>query len=198
MSLPAKMILVLTAITMLAGGVLSYWDSFTQPRIDYHREAARKAAIAEVLPPHESYTELAGEAMTFFVAKRDDETVGIAFQAEGSGFQGNIVMLVGVKPDFSQITGIKILEQIETPGLGTKIVQDPTHKANPDWFTAQFRGLLLEQDIEVVKNEKPGGESQVQAITGATISSEAVARIINEWREKAQRQYAQSTASQIE
>jgi electron transport complex protein RnfG len=88
--------------------------------------------------------------------------------------------MVGVKSDFSEITGIKILEQIETPGLGTKIIEDPTNKEDRFWFPNQFRSLKTEPQIEVIKNVKPSKDNEIQAITGATISSRAVATILNQ------------------
>ena len=56
-------------------------------------------------------------------------------------FKVNISIMVGVDPTFTSITGMKVLEQIETPGLGTKIVEDPSNKTNPFWFPEQFGGV---------------------------------------------------------
>jgi electron transport complex protein RnfG len=190
LSVSAKMILALTLITTLSGGVLATWDGFTKPRIEKHRLEELKAAIADVLPPYEFYDELQQEGMTLYIGKTaDNKPVGIAFQAIGSGFQGKISLMVGVQPGFSKLTGVKVLEQVETPGLGTKIVEDPSRKANPFWFSEQFRGIKLDPEIHLVKNRKPTKPSEIQAITGATISSTAVVRIVNETIEKAKTVY---------
>jgi electron transport complex protein RnfG len=87
--------------------------------------------------------------------------------------------MVGLSPDMTQLTGIKVLEQIETPGLGTKIVVDPSNKQDPYWFPAQFKGVHVSPELVVVKNAKPTHTNEVQGITGATISSKAVTDILN-------------------
>ncbi len=180
--LSARMILVLTLITILSGGILAGWDIYTKPKIEYHREQALKAAIAEVLPAHDGYIAQESPAGTLYLASNNGaaDLVGVAFMAVGSGFQGELRIMVGLTPDLSAVTGIKVLEQIETPGLGTKIVEDPSNKQDPFWFPAQFKGVHTSPDMVVIKNAKPTQKHEVQGITGATISSQAVTRILNE------------------
>ena len=177
-----KMIIVLTVITMFAGGLLSTWDGVTKPRIEAYRLQELKKAITEVLPVYDHYDEIKKDGITLYIAKTNDsdEPVGIAFVALGSGFQGKVSIMVGIDKDFSKLSGIKILEQIETPGLGTKIVEDPTNKQDSFWFPNQFKGLLVDPEITVIKNVKPTRPNEIQAITGATISSKAVATILND------------------
>ena len=192
------MILALTLITTLSGGVLATWDGFTKPRIEKHRLEELIAAISDVLPPYEFYDEVIKDGMTLYIGKTgEDKPVGIAFQAMGSGFQGKISIMVGIQPDFSKLTGIKVLEQVETPGLGTKIVKDPSSKANPFWFSQQFKGVKGDGKIYLVKNRKPTKPSEIQAITGATISSRAVVKILNETIEKAKSIYHQKQADKL-
>ena len=198
MSAWAKMILALTLITTLSGGVLATWDGFTKPRIEKHRLEELIAAISDVLPPYEFYDEVIKDGMTLYIGKTgEDKPVGIAFQAMGSGFQGKISIMVGIQPDFSKLTGIKVLEQVETPGLGTKIVKDPASKANPFWFSQQFKGVKADEKIYLVKNRKPTKSSEIQAITGATISSRAVVKILNQTIEKAKSIYHQKQADKL-
>jgi electron transport complex protein RnfG len=176
------MIIVLTIITGLSGAILSSWDGITKPLIEQHKLEALKAAISDVLPQFDYYEEMQVEGSTLYVGKieNQDEPVGVAFETSGSGFQGNISMMLGVDPTFTSITGMKVLEQIETPGLGTKIVEDPSNKAEPFWFPTQFIGVKMFPKIIVVKNIKPSTPNEIQAISGATISSKAVVRILNE------------------
>jgi len=182
MSKTVKMIIVLTVIASLSGAILASWDSITKPKIEYHKLEALKAAISEVLPTYDTYEELQIDGKTLYIGvnKGESEPVGIAFKVEGSGFQGNISIMVGVDPSFMSITGLKVLGQIETPGLGTKIVVDPSNKTNPFWFPEQFGGVVLFPQIDVVKNTAPQSSNEIQAISGATITSKAVVRIINE------------------
>jgi Na+-translocating ferredoxin:NAD+ oxidoreductase RnfG subunit len=79
-------------------------------------------------------------------------------------------MLVGLQPDYLKLRGMQVLDQLETPGLGNKILYDD--------FRDMFKGLELEPKIEYVKNRKPEKPNQIQAIAGATITSKAVAEII--------------------
>ena len=91
-----------------------------------------------------------------------------------------IKMLAGVQPDMNTLVGIEILESQETPGLGQEIASEK--------FKSQFNGLRTTPDITYVKNQKPSEPNEIEAITGATISSRAVVTIlngkINELREK--------------
>ncbi len=182
MNKTAKMVIVLTVITALSGGILATWDGVTKPKIAYHQLQALKAAISDVLPLYDTYEEKNINGNMIYIGKINDSTqpVGIAFKVDGSGFQGNISIMIGVDPNFTSITGIKVLGQIETPGLGTKIVVDPSNKTNPFWFPEQFGGVVLSPQIDVVKNSIPQNPNEVQAISGATITSNAVVRIIND------------------
>jgi electron transport complex protein RnfG len=187
------MMLALTLITTLSGGVLSAWDGFTKPRIEKHRLQELRAAVSDVLPPYTFYQEVTQNGMTFYIGKTaDNKPVGIAFRASGSGFQGKISIMVGVQSGFSKLTGIKVLEQIETPGLGTKIVKDPSRE-NPFWFSQQFTGVKVDPNINLVKNKKPTQPNSIQAITGATISSKAVVRILNDSIQKAKQLYKKAS-----
>lgn len=192
MNLSTRMILVLTLITVLSGAILAAWDSFTKPKVEFHRQEALKAAIAEVLPVHDHYETIEGEDITLYLARpaTNDALIGIAFQAVGSGFQGEVRIMVGAEPGFENLTGIKVLEQIETPGLGTKIVEDPSNKENPLWWPEQFRGVATQPEIVVLKNAVPSASNEIQGITGATISSKAVAQIIGDDLERARRVFA--------
>ncbi|MBU2513705.1 FMN-binding protein [bacterium] len=177
-----KMFLALTLISVLSGALLAAMDSYTAPRIqdNFYRDLIE--AITLVLPKYDRYEEVNTNQYPIYVGKQEDldDPVGLAFKVTGNGFQGKISIMIGVTPDFSHLTAIKILEQIETPGLGTKIVIDPSNKKDPYWFANQFKDLKLEPYIKLVKNVKPKNDNEIQAITGATISSKAVVRILNE------------------
>lgn len=181
MNTSTKMFIVLTLITIMSGGFLSALNNVTEPRIKQHRARELKAAITEVLPAHDYYDEISKGAITLYVGKQkpDDTVVGVATRLVGSGFQGKIAIMVGITPGFKKLTGFKVLEQVETPGLGTKIVVDPSNKEDPFWFPEQFEGLTFKPTITVIKNVKPSKPNEIQAITGATISSKAIVNILN-------------------
>lgn len=107
---------------------------------------------------------------------QDARFIGYAIPAAGPGFQDTIGLLYGFKPATRQVVGMEILESRETPGLGDKIYKDAA-------FVANFSQLSVEPEIVVVKKGKKSAANEIDAITGATISAKAVARIINEANE---------------
>ncbi|MBE9531862.1 MAG: RnfABCDGE type electron transport complex subunit G [Proteobacteria bacterium] len=174
------MLLVLTVTAILVGAVLAFAYQMFYPRIEANRIAEEKRAIFAVLDGAASYDIIERE----IDGKKGKETikifkglnaagghVGYAFIAEGPGFQAKIKMMVGLNFEFKKLLGMKVLEQLETPGLGNKIVEDK--------FTDQFSGLAFTPKIEYLKNKKPEKDNEIQAITGATISSKAVVEAIN-------------------
>jgi len=96
--------------------------------------------------------------------------VGWVIRARGSGFQGPVELLIGLDLEGERITGLYVLAQTETPGLGTGITGDK--------WREQFKAPASEP-LEVVKDE-PDEPNEVQAITGATVSSQSVCDIVNE------------------
>ncbi len=103
-------------------------------------------------------------------ADRDKHPAGWVVQATGQGYADRIELLLGLSPDAARLTGLFVLEQKETPGLGNKI-------ASPPW-RGQFIGKPTGQALEVVKSGATQ-PNQIDAITGATISSRSVAAIVN-------------------
>lgn len=180
MSNTARMVTVLTVTAILSGAILSIYNFYTYPRIQAYRQSELEKAIFEVIPGAERYKKLElGEKVFYIGCTKGEKELGVAFLAEGNGFQGKISMLVGMNMSMDTILAIKVLEQVETPGLGTKIVDDPSNPEDRKWFTNQFKGLRALPEITYVKNEKPSSPGQIQAITGATISSRSVVEILN-------------------
>ncbi|HBT51138.1 FMN-binding protein [Petrotoga olearia] len=95
----------------------------------------------------------------------------------GGGLWGTITGVLAVNEDVSRIVGIDFISQNETPGLGGRIEED--------WFKKQFSGLkIIDSQIRVVTGQGTGDNDyengQVDAITGATRTSESIERIVNE------------------
>ncbi len=167
-----KVIIVLTCIGLISGGSLAGVYKISYPLIEKNRIAELKKAIFDVLPEAKSYKELERNGLkAYYGLDSEENPVGIAFEASGNGFQAKIVMMVGIDNEFEKLKGMKVLQQIETPGLGNKIEFDE--------FRDQFKGLSATPQIEYVKNKKPEKPNQIQAITAATISSDAVVKILN-------------------
>jgi len=100
----------------------------------------------------------------------DGSLRGWVLPAGGQGFADRIELLIGLDAPAARITGLYVLEQKETPGLGDYI-------AGPD-FQSNFRDKPTAPPLEVVKGD-PTASNEIPALTGATISSEAVAAIAN-------------------
>ena len=98
--------------------------------------------------------------------------MGYTFLASGNGYQGEIDLMAGIKPDMKTLVGIEVLQSQETPGLGQEI--------DSKEFKEQFKNLAATPEITYVKNQKPSRPNEIEAITGATISSRAVVTILNE------------------
>jgi electron transport complex protein RnfG len=167
-----NMVLVLTTITVFAAVALGSVYSLTKEPIAASKKAKQENAITEVLPAYnrldpEELVSLQGFDIPFgvFKAYQDDAFVGAAVQSyTRNGFSGEIRIMVGFDAE-GAIVDYVVLEQKETPGLGTKIV---------DWFKEEkgdqnIRGKHVEKNNLRVK--KDGGE--VDAITASTISSRA-------------------------
>jgi len=100
----------------------------------------------------------------------DGRHVGWVFPGTGLGFADRIDLLVGLDPEITTITGIYVLDQKETPGLGNYITEEE--------FRSQFVGKRSDRKINVVKGD-PTEPDQIRSLTGATISSVSVAEIVN-------------------
>jgi len=108
---------------------------------------------------------------TVYRAMDGETQIGWVIQTSGQGFADKIELLVGMDLAMGKLTGLHVLAQKETPGLGNKIVE-------PGW-KAQFAGKPAQEALVVVKSE-PSGANEVQAVTGATISSDSVCDTVNQ------------------
>lgn len=176
----------LAIAAFLSGIVLSGVYEFTKPVIAANKARELREAVFKVVPGATRLRRFAlrdgelvpvaeDEAVTAPVihAAYDDAGAfrGWAISGDGPGFQDTIRLLYGYDPARGVITGMQILESRETPGLGSKIYKDPD-------FVANFDGLAVEPVIVTVKGGR-NADNEVDAITGATISSKAVVSIIN-------------------
>jgi electron transport complex protein RnfG len=167
-----KMVLILTLFACISGGVLSLIYMFASPLIEANMLEEQRSSIFIVVPGAESYEEKSVDDITYFECRDSSGGVaGIALPAQGNGYQGVIKLMVGLTPDLERITGVKVLEQVETPGLGGRIGEEA--------FQSQFKDISVEPEVEYVKNKEPGKNNQIRAVTGATISSRSVVAIIN-------------------
>jgi len=184
---PAARLLVTLALAGAGSGLLvvSVYR-ITLPAVERYAGQRVEAAVREVLkaPVRWDTLYLVNGALTGVAAAgtnprelpraylgRDGagKPLGAAITAQEPGFQEEVQLMVGFDPASGSLTGIKLLEQKETPGLGDKI-EDSS-------FTGQFAGRVA--PLRGVKGAAGSDPGSVQTITGATISSRAVIRIVN-------------------
>src|SRR4030042_987558 len=122
-----KLGLILMAICLISGAALAVGYRLTRSAIEKKAEEKQIQALRVVLPQAAYFSERKrGESMDYYEGlDRDDRLVGYAFSGEAKGYSSLIQVMVGIDPD-GTITGIKIVEQKETPGLGTKAVEVPS------------------------------------------------------------------------
>ncbi|WP_080807481.1 FMN-binding protein [Desulfamplus magnetovallimortis] len=101
----------------------------------------------------------------------DGKRAGWVAKASAQGYADKIELLVGFDAAVEKITGLFILDQKETPGLGNKIVEDQ--------WRSQFTGKAVATALTVVKTGAKK-TNEIDAISGATISSDCVTRMINQ------------------
>lgn len=114
-----------------------------------------------------------GGVKTYFnvyQASYQNEPKGFVIKTGGQGYADRIELLMGLDPSFEKITGLFVLEQKETPGLGNKVIE-------PKW-RGQFVGKKTTPALTVTKSGAAGA-SEIDAVTGATISSRSVTTIVN-------------------
>ncbi len=190
-----NMILSLGGITVLAGTLLGVTYSLTKEPIELQAALQQQQAIAEVSPEFDNNPEeekwnttIDGNQFTVYPAKENGKLVGAAVKGESmNGFAGQITVMCGFKADGS-IKDYRVLQQAETPGLGTKMeawFRDPTAARS-----------IIDKDPSVTDfhvSKDPGGE--IDGITAATISSRAFLETCrNAWQ--AFKDYESSQAEQ--
>ena len=164
-----RMILVLVVVGLISGGALVTVYNYASPLIEKNKEKELKEALNKVLPEAVDYKEIETNRLYEGTDKRG-KLIGYAFVAEGNGYQGKIKIIAGIDPGLKELKGIEVLESSETPGLGAEIAKEP--------FKSQFRGLSVVPDVTFTKGAV-SEKNEIQAITGATISTRSVVGILN-------------------
>ncbi|MBD3245937.1 MAG: FMN-binding protein [Candidatus Omnitrophica bacterium] len=161
----------LTVTCLLCAFLLAYVAGIAKPKIAAHQTRERRAAIQTLIPNAETIRPYPQRENLFRIYDASDTLLGYAFLAEGQGYAGTIRLVGALDADLSRLRGIKVIESVETPGLGSKITEED--------FRGQFENLKVRPKIGLTKGET-SKDTQVQAISGATISSKAVVSILNE------------------
>jgi len=182
-----RLVLTLAVAGLISGfGIVGIYES-TLPTITANKARELREAVFKVLPGVTRMQPLvyrddqlaaveepaADEPVVYGGYDDQGLFIGYAIPGAGPGFQDTIELLYGYLPDRKVMSGMQILDSRETPGLGDKIYKDAD-------FVAGFKDLAVEPEVVAVKKGNKTQPNELDAITGATISSKAVVRIINE------------------
>jgi len=149
-------IIFITLVVLISISLLAFTDYITEAKREEQRELKITKMLSEMFPDMSRY-EFVDE---IYVVYDDTILIGYAYIARGKGYGGYIDILVGME-DENTIKGINIIKHSESPGLGARIVEDK--------YRDQYIGL------DIADSEMNFNGGKVDSITGATISSKAVA-----------------------
>ena len=196
-----RLVATLAVAGVLAGILIAAVNQHTMPIIEAYRAEQLRLAVYEVLPQAARYTTfyLVDGALSASLpagAKETDyrriyagydeagQLVGLALSRGESGFQDVVQVIFGFDPASGRLSGMKVLESKETPGLGDKIFKDQA------WVDQFFAGPQVPL-LPVKPGAGRGLPGEIDTITGATISSRTVIQIVNnaveEWMPVLQR-----------
>ena len=159
-------------LSICFGGGLAAVEIGLKPIIEENKRIEIFSQIPELIPGASSESSEEARPGVYEAKSEEGATVGWLLRASGQGFADRIECLIGVDADAKTLTGIYVLDQKETPGLGDYITDQGR-------FRKWFEGQPTAQPLRVVKSASPPPAGEVQALTGATISSDAVADIVN-------------------
>lgn len=175
--------LMLFLITAISATILAFSNEITSVRIAEAGEFADKAAKNEILPEGDRFEELEEEKtkeitdqnskiLEIFEGYKGEELIGYTIKIKINGYGDEIEYMTGISTE-GNITGIKILNHGETPGLGANVTED--------YFAESFKSKGIDEEIEAAAD--PVEDNEVQALTGATITTDAIVEGVNMARE---------------
>lgn len=161
-----KITLNLVIIYLVGGFILAFVYANASPKIFRNNEEAEKKALKQLMPDADVNDKLGDWTIhdkhaKYFISKKGGDTIGYIIQSFGKGYSSYINTFIAVDKDF-RVQKINVLSHAETPGLGDEI-ESPS-------FKDQFKGKSIEH-LKVIKGDT---KEDIQAISGATISSRAV------------------------
>jgi len=180
-------IIFMVVITAFFTFILAFLNFSTADIIDFNQQTELRKKVLYVfdidIPSDEPedirkiFEENIGEEgmgdETIYTVEENGTIVGYAFPVRGSALWGTLVGYVGISADYSKMIGLDFVSHSETPGLGGRISED--------FYKEQFRDLdltLVNDKEYIIYRPAPGGN--VDAIAGATLTSQSVSNILNE------------------
>lgn len=167
-----KPVCVLLAICVIIPLALSLTNKVTADKIAELEEKNSRETMANLIEADEfteNELEDGGESFTYYIAVKDGETVGFIFKTAEKGYGGDVSVMTAVNPD-GTVKSVAILDvSNETPGLGQNAAKES--------FYTQYEGK--KSGISLLKNGADSAKNEVNAVTGATITSTAVNKAVN-------------------
>jgi electron transport complex protein RnfG len=182
------MIRVLTVVSLLCGLLIVITDVNTRGRIRHNQEIIMQESVAQLLPGIRKQiiygiqpsgdlkilSGLQGEGARLFAGyDSGGRFLGVVIETSDRGYADVISAMYAYDPDQQIVTGFKVVDMRETPGLGSRIATDPEFAGNFKTLDAQE-----ENPIVTVKHGTKKHPWEIDAISGATISSRAVGRML--------------------
>lgn len=175
-----SMIVVLSLIAGVCGGGLSLVKMATAEQIDYQKiKNVKEPALKKVLagydndPVQDRKDLVTGKdkkgkdvKTTFFFARSGGKCISVAFETTSGGFHGELGVMMAINPATEKLDGCAITTQSETPGVGSRVADDPS-------FCAQFKDKAVTDNFGL---SSAGGV--VQGLSGATVSSTGVSNAV--------------------
>jgi len=176
---------LLIATSFVFGLLLAATDAALAPRIAFNERQKLTTLMSSLLPDAEEFTIAISEAQiaagkgkmavtdVYVGVDSQGRTLGYAFIGLGAGFQDKIRLVIAMDASGEKFLGYRVLASNETPNFGSKIKED------------YFRGQFVDAPAETLELVKTGDveriDSQIVAISGATVSSQAVLNIFNSY-----------------
>ena len=185
----SRLVFTLGMAGFISGLVLVSAYLYTLPMIEANKAQALERAIYQVLPGCNAFKpmglsagklevqEMHGSDAIFAGYDAKGQLIGFAIPAQVIGFQDVVAGIIGYDPVRKAIIGFEVLESKETPGLGNKISKDAAFRNN-------FTELECASGVVIVSKGKKSKPNEVEAISGATISSKAVVKLLNQGLEQ--------------
>ena len=167
---PALSLFIIAAITTC---LLALAHSLTLEPIANQVKKTQEKAMKTIIPSasgfREIQTEKTGNIDRVFESYSGNETLGIIVELSPGGYSGDINMMVGILKAENKIAGMRILKHSETPGLGALAVKEK--------FFRKYDNRKL---VPLRVTRSSPGENEIEAITGATITTKAITDAVNE------------------
>lgn len=179
LNLGLRLLLICAVAAAALGATYSVTKDPIARNLEEAAKAANQAVCAEAtdfvemqmteFQSQKNWDEVYSDIMQVIEAKKDGKTIAYIIKVNGTGYGGTIAMTIGIDVQ-GNFTNMTIDSMNETPGLGTNAAKDD--------FRNRFAGKSTDKALTVTKTA-PANDTEIQALTGATITSKGVTDAMN-------------------